>query len=120
MYYLVDFSREPDSGIGFSPPKFFKKIQNTTGKVPGLNTQISDFLKEKGQQKFKEMKRNSKPPTLGQKLKMAKGYLRYRKHLGDKYGKEKGMNMLQNQKTFLHNAVNPSYRQKEYVRLDND
>lgn len=118
MYYLADFNQ--DSGGGFLPGNLFRRVKNQTSKIPGLNTQISDMFKEKGLQVARRLSANRKPPTLRQKIKMGRAYLKYRKGLGDRYGKEKGMAMLQNQKNFLHNVVNPSYRQKPINPLNNE
>lgn len=112
MYYLSNFSN-PDNYQKpslFSPNKIKNQIGSTFGKIPFLRQQTEDFLKVKGQELFKRATKNKKP-TLKQKMKMGKAYLKYRKHLGDTYGKEQGMTILENQKNYVKNLINPSYKQ---------
>lgn len=111
MYYLSNFQQPND-------PNFFQTTWNkgvstgvkTVKGIPFFKEQTSDFLKQKGLD-FAKNKAKQKKLSLKQKMKVGKTYLKYRKHLGDTYGKEKGMGILNNQKTYLQNLINPSYKQ---------
>lgn len=115
MYYLSNFAySDPEINKPNMLYPLAKKVTNkvggTFGQIPFLKQQATDYLKVKGQEFFKETTKNKKP-NLKQKMKMGKAYLKYRKHLGDTYGKDQGLSILENQKNYLKNLINPSYKQ---------
>ncbi len=105
MYYLSEFAGEyqqRDNGL----VRGLKKIPRKIFEIPFVNQQLSDL----GKEKFLRIVSTQKP-TFRQKIKIGKKYLKYRKYLGDTYGKEKGMSILNNQKNHISNIFKPSYAQ---------
>lgn len=107
MLYLSNFSTKTYNETKPQFPNLLKPFK----MFPHLGTQVKDIAKEKAIQKAKKYSKNNSL-SLRQKMKLGGTYLKYRKYLGDNYGKEQGMQMLKDQKNFVTNIFNPSYRQK--------
>jgi len=114
MYYLSNFSKNQfeknPSFLQNSIQKGMKKTKDSILNIPSIKTQVSDYFKVRSADMLKEKLRKQKLSNK-QKWKLGKSYLGYRKHLGDTYGKKQGMSMLKNQKNYLGNLINPSYKQ---------
>ena len=111
MYYLSEFSEtgqqyHKSSWMGNLFKKGTKIAGNTIKNTPFISQQLGDL----GREKVLAPLMKAQKPTLRQKVKLTKAYLKYRKHLGDTYGKEEGLKMLNNQKTYVTNLFKPSYK----------
>lgn len=113
MYYLSNFNKNQTTQPNFIQSTLNKGVSSgakAVKNIPFFKEQTTDFLKQKGLN-FAQQQASKKKLSLKQKVRLGKGYLKYRKHLGDTYGKEKGMGILNKQTNYLKNLVNPSYKQ---------